>query len=211
MPETLEDQDVPYGEDLQSPAGATAWAQAADPKRPWRADFRAHIAEKIATLPTPRVLELGSGPGALAECVLRRCAAIPSYTLLDFSEPMLAMSRERVGSFAAARLVLSDFRSDAWIADVSPPYDCVASMQAVHELRHKRHAPRLYAQVREVAAQEATILICDHTPKNQSWPASALFMTEAEQVAALASAGFTSIEVVRSEQGLVLYQCHNAA
>ena len=62
--------DIPYGEDWQSEAEVAAWAEAADQKRPWRSRFRDRIAEQIATLaPNARVLELGSGPGFLAERV----------------------------------------------------------------------------------------------------------------------------------------------
>jgi hypothetical protein len=37
-------------------------------------------------------------------------------------------------------------------------------MQAVHELRHKRHARRLYEQVYEVLAAPGLFLVCDYTP-----------------------------------------------
>ena len=60
-----------------------------------------------------KVLELGSGPGMLAEQILRRCLSVRVYTLLDFSEPMLAVSREQLAEFAARlRLVRADFRDD---------------------------------------------------------------------------------------------------
>jgi SAM-dependent methyltransferase len=46
-----------------------------------------------------QVLELGSGPGFLADYILSRCPAIDEYTLLDFSPAMLQLSRERLRSF----------------------------------------------------------------------------------------------------------------
>lgn len=102
--------DVPSPIDLRDAADAHEWASEADRKRPWRVTFREEIAQLVhATLQgAGRVLELGAGPGLLAESVLSRCT-LESYTLLDFSAPMLAMSRERLRAhpnavFRAGRL-----------------------------------------------------------------------------------------------------------
>ena len=201
-----------YGEDLQSVAGAIAWAEAADQKRPWRFRFRDFIAERIATLGSDvRVLELGSGPGFLAERVLQVCSKLASYTLVDFSEPMLAMSRERIAPFSAASFVLSDFRSGDWPHTVKGPFDCVVSMQSVHEVRHKRRVPKLYEQVYSVTVTSGLVLICDHTPKDDSWHNTSLFMTEEEQLRALSGAGFVDVTIAMSINGLVLYACRKAA
>lgn len=205
------EQEVPYGEDLQSTVGAAAWVLAADRKRPWRAGFRELIAEHVAAFGGRRVLELGSGPGLLARCVLERCAAVREYVLIDFSEPMLAMSRENVAGFSAARFVLGDFRADSWFARASPPFDSILAMQSVHEVRHKRHVPMLYSRMRRLAAPAATIFVCDHMPKDDSWPAAALYMTEQEQLNALIGAGFEDAAVVKSENGLVLYRAQTEA
>src|SRR5438874_358247 len=95
--DALHKHDVPYGDDWGSAAVVTDWARAADQKRPWRSQIRDHIAGIVASLrPYARILELGSGPGVLAHRVLDRCPSIESYTLLDFSEHMLGLSRERL-------------------------------------------------------------------------------------------------------------------
>ncbi len=91
----LHREDVPYGNDWDSAVEVAAWAEEADRIRPWRSRIRDHVAGRVALLPPgARVLELGSGPGFLAHAVLRRCPDLGSYTLLDFSEPMLALSRD---------------------------------------------------------------------------------------------------------------------
>jgi hypothetical protein len=59
----------------------------------------------------------------------------------------------------------------------------------------------LYSRMRRLAAPSATIFVCDHTPKNDSWPAAALYMTEQEQLNALMGAGFEAAAVVKSETG----------
>ena len=96
----LDADDVPYGEDLQSVEGATAWVDAADRRRPERIRIRAAISERLSSLPHgARVLELGSGPGLLAEDVLEHCPDLAEYTLFDFSEPMLAKARTRASGW----------------------------------------------------------------------------------------------------------------
>ena len=204
--DALQEHDVPYGNDWDSTAEAAAYGEAADRARPWRAEMRDHIAARIALLaPRARILELGAGPGLLANRVLERCPNVEAYTLLDFSEPMLAVSRERLARFPAASFLLASFKSGDWTRRVAGRVDCVVSMQAVHELRHKRHAPRLYAQVHQLLAAPGLFMVCDHTPFDQSPKSLALYMTEEEQRHALAAAGFADVRVERALHGLVLY------
>lgn len=196
---TIEAEDVPYGDDWFRADVVEAWTEAADRKRPWRSQFRDAIAESVAMLPAgARVVELGSGPGFLAERVLERCASLASYSLLDFSELMLARSRARVARFAAARFVLADFKRPDWIQQIGGPFDCVVSMQAIHELRHKRHVPELYRRLREGIEAPGLILICDHVPLDDSEKSAKLYMTEAEQLDALSFAGFEDVEIALS-------------
>lgn len=204
--DVLHEQDVPYGNDWDSAAEAAAYGDAADDVRPWRSEIRDHIAARVAALaPGARVLELGSGPGLLARRVLQRCQNLKTYTLVDFSAPMLALSRERLAEFPAASYVLASFKSDDWPRRVGGPFDCVVSMQAVHELRHKRHASRLYEQVYQALAVPGLFLVCDHTPFDNSEKSIALYMTEQEQQQALVHAKFANVQVRLALNGLLLY------
>jgi SAM-dependent methyltransferase len=204
-------EDVPYGEDWQSIADTTAWTEAADKKRPWRARVRSFISDQVATLrPGARVLELGSGPGFLAERVLQCCPHLGSYTLFDFSEPMIAMSRERLARFPTASFLLGNFKADDWGRNIEGQFDGILSMQAVHEVRHKRHVPRLYQQIYRVTATSGLVLICDHVPWDDSRWSTALFMTQHEQTHALSAAGFAEVGIAMSIEGLVVYQCRRA-
>lgn len=197
---------MPYGNDWDSAAEAAAYAQAADAARPWRSSIRDHIATRIALLGArARVLELGSGPGLLAHRVLQECPDLETYTLMDFSEPMLAVSRRRLAAFPAAAFVRASFKSEDWPRRVGEPFDGVLSMQAVHELRHKQHAPRLYRQVYQALANPGVFLICDHTPFDDTPKSVALYMTQEEQQQALRNAGFADVHVELEMNGLVLY------
>ena len=72
-----DDADLPYGENFHDEAEAAAWADAAARKRPWRTTIFDHFVTAVtrSTAQAPRILELGSGPGLLAEQVLDRCPA----------------------------------------------------------------------------------------------------------------------------------------
>lgn len=200
-------EDVPYGDDWFRADVVDAWAEAADRIRPWRSRFRDAIAEEISKLTDgARVVELGSGPGFLAERVLETCPSLASYACLDFSELMLERSRARLARFPAARFVLEDFKSADWIRRFGESFDCVVSMQAVHELRHKRHVPALYRQLRDVLSAPGLVLICDHVPLDDTEKSAKLYMTADEQLAALSGAGFEDVEVVLSIDKLRLYR-----
>jgi hypothetical protein len=112
--------------------------------------------------------------------------------------------------FAAARFVAASFKSGDWVQSVAGPFDGIVSMQAVHELRHKRHAPQLYRQVHEVTAPLGRLLICDHLPLDDTPRSLALYMTEQEQLAALSSAGFSRVRTVLAVDTLLLYVCEKA-
>jgi SAM-dependent methyltransferase len=198
--------DVPYGNDWDSAREAAEWTAQADRTRPWRVGIRDHIARRIAALPAGiRVLELGAGPGFLAHRVLETCPNVTAYTLLDFSAPMLELGRSRLARFPSASFVLASFKADDWPEHVATPVDCVLSMQAVHELRNKQHAARLYEQVHRTLAVPGLVLICDHTPFDDTPKSTTLYMSEQEHQQALAKAGFTGVRIELQIDSLVLY------
>jgi ubiquinone/menaquinone biosynthesis C-methylase UbiE len=197
--------DIPPGVDFHDANACVQWADEAAKKRPWRVRYFEHFAAAMANATQPAVLELGSGPGFLAEHLLSACPNIERYTLLDFAEPMLDMSRARLQVHAArTRFVQADFRLPSCVS-VGGPFDIVVSMQAVHELRHKRHATALYCRVRELLSPGGVFLVCDHLPgKDPSPTRRALYMTLEENRDALAAGGFTQVRCVENSHDMAL-------
>src|SRR5262249_24751224 len=156
------------------------------------------VAGIAAHIPTVRsVIELGSGPGFLAEYILARCPTIEQYTLLDFSPHMLAMSRDRLEVFhARASFLQMDFKHSGWADKMILAYDCIVTIQAVHELRHKRHALQFYKECSRLLKHSGLFLVCDRLPQDESDHDRALFMTEEEQLGAIREAGFDDAHVL---------------
>ena len=80
--------DVPVTVDFREAEHARKWTEAAMSVRPWRADFFSAFAEVIAAHAGPpcRVLELGSGPGFLAERLLTARADLTTAELETIAE-----------------------------------------------------------------------------------------------------------------------------
>ena len=198
--------DVPPGIDFLDAEHVRDWIAACELDKPWRLPMRIRFAELVGALPLgSRVLELGAGPGLLAECILERCANVASYTLQDFSDHMLSLSRDRLQRFPVTHLVKANFKAQDWTEALSPPYTAVLAMQAVHEIRHKRHVPGLYQQLRPIVSTGGIVAVCDWTPDDSAvlWRRS-LFLTLEEQLHALAAAGFTDVVLDKAIGQMVL-------
>ncbi|MGH9887209.1 MAG: class I SAM-dependent methyltransferase, partial [bacterium] len=100
--------------------------------------------------------------------------------------------------------VLGDFKQPDWTRGLEVPLDAVVTMQAVHEIRHKRHVPGLYRQVHALLRPGGVLLVCDHVPADDTPRRRALFATEEEQHAAMRSAGFERVATRLLLSGLYL-------
>lgn len=197
--------DVPSPIDLRATADARECAATALSKRPSRVDFFTRFADELAARATSglRILELGSGPGFLAEHLLQRLPQL-RYVALDFSAAMHELARERLGNRAAdVEFVERSFRDDGWTQALGR-FDAVVTNQAVHELRHKRHAPALHARVLSLLAPGGVYLVCDHFAGEVGMSNDQLYMTVDEQRQALLDAGFARVEPLLYRGGLLL-------
>lgn len=196
--------DVPSPIDLQAAEDAKAWADTANLHRPWRARFFETIAEALDPTRPARVLELGSGPGFLAEHVLRSRPSI-DMVLLDFSAPMHDLARTRLQAYShRVRYVQRSFKESQWMQGLGA-FDYVITNQAVHELRHKRHAEPLHRQVRSVLSGSGAYLVSDHYFGEGGMMKEGLYMTPEEQCRAISSAGFSRVEELLRLGGMVLH------
>ena len=179
-------------------------------KRPERTTFFEQIAERLQEISAIRVLELGSGPGFLARH-LRDSIPGLQLTLLDFSPAMHELARARLGAGAlGVDFVTRSFRDDDWTAGL-PRFDAVVTMQAVHELRHKRHAVALHAAVKAVLRSGGEYLVCDHFAGEGGIQHTELYMTAEEQALAVCSASFLEVERVIQLGTLVLHRARSAS
>ena len=196
--------DVPSPIDLRLMQDARPWAETALARRPVRPEIFDAFAREIGAGPR-RVLELGSGPGFLAEHLL--CANPElAYVALDFSGAMHQLAAERLGErTAGVTFAERSFREPAWV-DGLVPFDVVVTNQAVHEQRHKDHAAALHAQVPPLLAPGGVYLVCDHFLGEGGLSNDQLYMTVAGQREALLRAGFASVDEVMVKGGLALHR-----
>jgi SAM-dependent methyltransferase len=196
--------DVPSPIDLRRPDEAKVWAETANVKRPWRTDFFDAIVASLSGRGCRTVLELGSGPGFLAATIVREMPEV-AYTLLDWSPAMHDLARARLGMTPGVRFVTTDFTRADWIADLGT-FDAIVTVQAVHELRHKRHAVGLHRAVRTVLEPDGIYLVCDHVVGSEGMANASLYMTLREHCEALHAAGFGEVKTILEKKGLVLHR-----
>lgn len=201
----MNDADVPSPIDFTDLREATVWEAAAS-SRPGRAEIFAAFARELAALPgDARVLELGAGPGFLAAVLLDAHPRL-RLTLLDFSAAMHGLARARLGRRSeGVTFVERSFREPGWSSGLGP-FDAAVTHQAVHELRHKRHAPELHRAVKEILAPGGLYLVGDHVFGEGGLPDERLYMTEPEHREALLAAGFRSVEKILRCGSLVLHR-----
>jgi SAM-dependent methyltransferase len=198
--------DVPSPIDLRLMSEAREWESTAMSKRPWRTAFFVEFAAAIKAAPVSvgRVLELGSGPGFLAEHLLNALPSV-SYVALDFSPSMHQLAETRLGPLSArVQFVERSFREPIWPQGLGM-FEAIVTNQAVHELRHKRYALELHRQAKELLASGGSYLVCDHFVGEGGMKNDQLYMTVSEQFNALASAGFV-VEQLFLKGGLVLHR-----
>ena len=197
--------DVPSPIDLRQLSDARDWASKAE-QRPGRKEILDRIVDEVSKRGphNPLILELGSGPGVLAERILRRIPEV-RYTALDYSPAMHELARNRLQPFAGRiEFVERSFKSETWTEGLQP-LDIVVTNQAVHELRHKRYAETLHRQVCGLLKHEGSYLVSDHFAGIGGVPNTELYMTKDEQESALRCAGFSSVDRIFSEGSLVLH------
>lgn len=179
------------------------WEREANTKRPCRAQFFDAFVRELSALDNPKVLDLGSGPGFLAEQILKRCD-VASYHLFDFSPFMIEMSRVRLAPFSdRAVFHQGSFTDEGWWQSLPAPFNAIVSLQSVHEVRHASRLPRLYKELAMILDSNGIALIADIV-KSEDGTEEHL-ATPSEHEAALVSAGFGDVRQVCAAGDLMMF------
>jgi SAM-dependent methyltransferase len=199
--------DVPSPIDLRKMDDAREWADKAMERRPWREEFFSTITRELSreNVGELTVLELGSGPGFLAKRILESSPCV-TYVALDFSLSMHMLAKQRLGALVnRVQFLEADFRDSDWNTGLTM-FDAIVSVQAVHELRHKQHAPSFYQKVLSVLRNRGVFLVCDHFCGQGGMSDMSLYMTFEEHEWALRSGGFSGVEMLLEKGGLALFR-----
>lgn len=185
-------KDVKSAINLQDIEDARIWASEVMEKRPYRVDVFKAFSKHLKEIGANKILEIGSGPGFLAEHILKSDSEF-KYTAFDFSEAMHTIAKERIGNGYDIKFVVGDFTKENWANDLEI-FDAIVSIQAIHEVRHKSKVKNLFATLLLHLKPQGTFLYCDHVCDENGMANSELYMNEQEQLAALQEGGFTKIE-----------------
>ena len=154
--------------DFHSPKGVDEWLQSLDDRWPARAELAQHIVEQIATRRAvePHAVELAPGGGKLAEQML---SALPAtYTGIDFSEPLLDRTRQRLACFGdRVQLIHADLNEDNWPAQITHPVHAIFSLQSLHDLGDGHQVERIYQIAHEILAPRGIFLNADFLHKTE--------------------------------------------
>ena len=103
------------------------------------------------------------------------------------------LAKERLGALTErVTFAERDLRGAGWMDGLSP-VDAVVTIQAVHELRHKRHALLFYRAILALVKTNGVLLVCDHVIGEGGMNDAALYMTPDEQLSAIVKAGFPAL------------------
>lgn len=91
-----------------------------------------------------RIVELGIGPGYLAEFLLAKMPHI-HYVGVDFSRPMLDLAQARLASYQARlKFIQADLVNDEWWLNIPQPLDSIVTTWALHDLGSPQHTAHVY-------------------------------------------------------------------
>jgi len=132
--------------EFHDPSYAEAWSNKWLPTK-HRLSLFASILDEIRMLNDPiHVLELGVGPGYLAEFLLKRLPGI-TYEGVDFSAPMLEIAANRIKEHQErSSFTRADITRRYWYEEIRHP-DVVVTTWTLHDLCNKSNISLVYRDV----------------------------------------------------------------
>ena len=128
---------------------ALEWADRFEPT-PARLQLFDTIIEQISktSLPAPHIVELGIGPGYLAERLLPKIPSV-TYEAVDFSAPMLKIASTRLAAHTSRmKFTQADLVNEDWGAKVTRPIGAIVSTWALHDLGSEENTTKVYQACR---------------------------------------------------------------
>ena len=192
--------DVPTAHRWQSAEYVEEWAATANDAPHRGAVFDAFVAQLSGFVGSGSdrglaLLELGSGPGYLAEQLCSR-VAVARYVAVDVSPHMHAIAAARLAPWAdVVEQREADYRAPGWERAISGRFDAVVTLQAVHELRRADLIPGLYAAAYGLLRDGGAFLMADLVNVPGEEPRGHM-LTVAEHVDTLTGAGFAPVQTV---------------
>jgi len=129
------------------------------------ADLQMEVMGKIVAQWKPQplaLLDVGCGDGLLGRLLLKKFPAA-QVTFTDFSEPMLAAVRDKLGDPSRATIFQADFSKSSWLKTVAEkgPFDVVVSGFAIHHQPNYRKK-KIYAGIHEILTPGGVFLNLEH-------------------------------------------------
>lgn len=185
-------KEVQSSVDLKQLNDARVWASEVMKKRPYRTTLFKEFELQLKKYDIRSILELGSGPGFLASHLLKEIPNI-KYTAYDFSDAMHYLAKERLGlNSSRVNFITGSFKEQSWEVGLGK-FDAIVTMQAAHEVRHKRNVLELFKSVKCLLKVGGIFLYCDHFYGKSGMQDSTLYMSTLEQEQCLMKAGFFEV------------------
>ena len=171
------------------------WADKFKPTPPKLALFETILQEiKKVAQGTISVLELGIGPGYLADYILQRHATI-QYEGLDFSTPMLQIAKTRTSAFKDnISFTQADLMKEQWPLKVKKQPQAIVSTWALHDLFEKKNIFDVYKKAYDLLPKEGILLNGDFIkPETSTFEYEGGRIKPSEHLELLSAAGFEQI------------------
>ena len=123
----------------------TGWADRFVPTPERLQLFNVILSELISHIPADGcIIELGIGPGYLADHLLHRMPDIKYYGV-DFSTPMLDIARRRLSQYSKrVKYVQADLVKDVWWVEIPIPVNAIVSTWTLHDLGSQENVKTVY-------------------------------------------------------------------
>ena len=144
------------------------------------------------------ILELGIGPGYMAEHILSNCKDV-IYEGLDFSEAMIEIAKERLQSISKRiQFTQTDLTDHTWIKQVKTKPQNIISTWALHDLLNNPNISTVYKLAYKLLPQNARLINDDFIkPENSIFEYEKGRIKPSEHIELLNQCGFKKVECLK--------------